>query len=121
MKFLRLAKRWLTHGRLELLGWIGVVAAWIIQARAGIFHRDNDFLWHLDRGKEFLAGHPSDNYRQWYPLARYAWDSGLTFVPYRTARGISMVVATAAFIATVLMWGRMLAARWSLSKANARR
>jgi hypothetical protein len=110
----------MSAGRLEALGWTAVVVAWLLQGYAGVFRRDNDFLWHVDRGKEFLAGHPSDNYRQWYPLARYAWDAGLTFVPYRTARGISLVVATGAFIATIFLWRRMLAARWPISATRAR-
>ena len=58
MSIKRLAKTWMTANRLEALGWIAVVAAWLLQGYAGVFRRDNDFLWHLDRGKEFLAGHP---------------------------------------------------------------
>ena len=116
----RPVKSWMTAGRLEAIGWIAVVAAWLLQGYAGVFRRDNDFLWHVDRGKEFLAGHPSDNYRQWYPLARYAWDAGLTFVPYQAARGISFVVATTAFLATIFLWRRMLEARWPISTTKAR-
>jgi hypothetical protein len=116
----RPVKSWMTANRLEAIGWTAVVVAWLLQGYAGVFRRDNDFLWHVDRGKEFLAGHPSDNYRQWYPLARYAWDAGLTFVPYRIARGISLVVATAAFIATVVLWRRMLESRWPISAVKAR-
>jgi hypothetical protein len=112
---------WWTARRLESLGWIAVAAMWIIQSYAGVFRRDNDFLWHVERGQQFLTGRPSDNQSQWYPLARYAWDAGLTLVPYRVARGISLLVGTAAFVATIVLWRRMLAARWPISPTASRR
>jgi hypothetical protein len=115
----RAIKEWDWPARLEALGWTLIVAAWFIQGYAGVFRRENDFKWHYDRGAEFLAKEPT--YRVWYPLARYGWDAGLASMPHRTARGLHFVFASATFAATLLLWRRMLQARWPIDGTNARR
>jgi len=113
--------RFIKANRLERIGWIALAVMCLIQGYLGVFVRDNDFSWHMDQGRLFLTGRPADVERCWYPLARYAWDASLAMLPGRAARATNLALSAAALAATLMMWRRMLAARWPIERRVARR
>jgi alpha-1,2-mannosyltransferase len=74
-----------------------------------IFIRDNDFQWHREVGRVFLAADevlvPAS--ACWYPLGRRMMDAALVALPYRVSRAAVYVLSLACFAAAIRCWRRM--------------
>lgn len=91
--------------------WAILFLAIVGQGFVGVLQRDNDYLWHIDRGTSFLAGGELDAVGRWYPLSRWMANAIPAALPYRVGRAMVYLTSVAALVGIVVLWDR-LARRW---------
>lgn len=79
----------------------------VVESVIAIGYRENDFEWHRNLGRTFLAGAPYAEGGQWYPLGRAMIDTVPAVLNKYVARGLSYTLAIAALVAVVRGWGKL--------------
>jgi hypothetical protein len=98
---------WYTTPRFRTAALVALALLACVEGCVAVFLRDNDFLWHLQMGQEFLtttAGHYTD---RGYPIPRLLADGLMALGPHRLIRAVSFVLALLALFGCYRSWRRL--------------
>lgn len=82
----------------------------IAEGIVAIGFRENDFAWHLELGRNFLAGDPLKR-GEWYPVFRPMLNAIPASLPDPYGRALCYLLAIPALIGSLLLWNRIATVR----------
>lgn len=83
------------------------VLAVVVEGFVCVFFRQNDYVWHFDLGKRFLAGDPFSENGHWYPLGRAMIDGIVATMPYTAGRAFCYLVGIVSLGISLVIWHRL--------------
>jgi Glycosyltransferase family 87 len=78
----------------------------VVQGYISVFNRDNDFLWHREHGRLYLAG---ESGRDHYLPARFFMNIPLALFEYRATRAVVVALALVLLLISYRLWSAMAA------------
>ncbi len=98
---------WYTSRRFQFIALIVLIVFAVGEGFAGIYLKDNDFLWHRNLGEAFLKGDLSQAGGAHYLPARPMLNALTAWMPYRVDRAVVYLAALLALVWTLLAWQKL--------------
>jgi alpha-1,2-mannosyltransferase len=103
------AARWVESHRFRAIALTVLAVVLLVEGYVAVFKRENDFAWHYNQGKYFLAGDPFAGDLDWYPLPRAMINALPALLPAIVARAVWYALAVGGLWVCYRLWDRLVA------------